>query len=139
MQQQLETKPEGDAIALARRLAEACLERKAQDVLAVDARGLTSFADTFVVASGGSDRQVRAITDSVLEAARALGENVIGKEGYEEGRWVLIDLADVIVHVFQADVREHYDLERLWEDAPRIDLDGVPGDKPAAAEAEQAR
>ena len=139
MQQQLETKPVGDPVALARRLAFACLERKAEDVLAVDARGLTSFADTFVVASGGSDRQVRAITDSVLEAARTLGEHVIGKEGYDEGRWVLIDLADVVVHVFQADVREHYDLERLWEDAPRIELDGTLGDGPAAAEVEQAR
>ena len=139
MQQELETKQDNDAVALARRLAEACLERKAEDVLAVDARGLTSFADTFVVASGGSDRQVRAIADSVLEAARGLGERVIGSEGYEEGRWVLIDLADVIVHVFQADVREHYDLERLWEDAPRIALDGAAGGEPAPAEVEQAR
>jgi len=135
MQQQPETPSPGGGQPLARHLAEACLERKADDVIAFDARGLSSFADFFVIASGGSDRQVRAITDSVVEAARKAGERVLGKEGYEEGRWVLIDLAEVIVHVFQADVREHYDLERLWADAPRMSLDGQPG---AAADAEAA-
>jgi ribosome-associated protein len=100
-----------------RRIAEAALDRKAREVLALDVRGLTSVTDVFLIASGDSDRQVRAIADSVLEAARAAGDAALGMEGYDEGRWVLIDLNDIIVHVFQGEVRRHYDLERLWCDA----------------------
>lgn len=105
-----------------RRIAAAALEKKAEEVTALDVREVASFADTFLFASGGSDRQVRTIADAILEAARGWGEKALGVEGYDDGRWVLIDLTDVIVHVFRRDVREHYDLERLWSDAPRVDL-----------------
>ena len=80
-------------------------------------------ADVFLIASGRSDRQVRSIADAVAEAGARAGEKPLGLEGYDEGRWVLIDWADVIVHVFQEEVRGHYDLERLWSDAPHIELD----------------
>ena len=100
-----------------RQLAEAALGRKARDVLALSVGELTSFADTFLLASGSSDRQVRAIADAVVEAAKAAGDAPLGVEGYDEGHWVLIDLNDVIVHVFLEEVRQHYDLERLWADA----------------------
>ena len=89
----------------------------------LDVRDVASFADTFVIASGTSDRHVRAIVDAVDAAVRARGERPLGLEGTEDARWVLIDLDDVIVHVFLRDVREHYDLERLWSDAPTIPLD----------------
>jgi len=104
----------------ARRAVEAALDVKAEDVVALDVSELSSFADAFVVCTGRSDRQVRAIADSVEKAARQAGEPPLGIEGYAEGRWVLIDLDDVIVHVFTPETRQHYDLERLWSDAPQI-------------------
>ena len=114
--------PPPEQRARARRLADAALDRKAEDVVALDVREMTSFADTFLLASGTSDRHVRSVTDAIVEAARADGGAPLGTEGYEEGRWVLIDLGDVVVHVFRSEMREHYDLDRLWSDAPRIDL-----------------
>lgn len=106
----------------ARRIAAAAVEKKAEDVTALDVREVTSFADTLVFATGTSERHVRTIADAVLEHAKAQDERPLGMEGYDDGRWVLIDLTDVIVHVFQRDVREHYDLERLWSDAEPLDL-----------------
>jgi ribosome-associated protein len=112
-----------DRLAKARLVVDAALERKALDVVALDVRELTSYADTFVIASGTSDRHARSLADAILEAAAARGLSPLGVEGYDEGRWVLIDLGDVIVHLFHADVRQHYDLERLWSDAPVLPLD----------------
>jgi ribosome-associated protein len=109
-----------------RALVEAVADRKGEDVVALDVRQVTSFADTFVLATGSSDRNVRAIADAVVEAAQALGEKPLGVEGYEEGRWVLVDLGDAIVHVFLPDVREHYALERLYADAPPVELAPSP-------------
>jgi len=111
-----------DPLAKAARIAKAALDRKAENLVALDVREVTSFADVFLLATGGSDRHVRAIADAVKEAVEELGERPLGIEGYDEGRWLLLDLGDVIVHVFQRDVREHYDLERLWSEAPRLDL-----------------
>jgi ribosome-associated protein len=106
-------------------IVEAALSRKAERLVALDVRGVTSIADVFVIATGTSDRHVRAIADAVLEAARARGERTLGVEGYDDGRWLLIDLDDAIVHVFLAEVREAYDLERLWSDAPPLAVAGV--------------
>ena len=103
-------------------VAEASLERAAEEVVALDVRKAVSFADVFVICTGRSDRQVRSIADAIEEAVGKRGERPLGIEGYDDGRWVLMDLADVIVHVFQHEVRRHYDLERLWSDAPRLDL-----------------
>lgn len=106
-------------------IAEAALDRKADDVVALDVRKLTSFADTFIIATGSSDRNVRSIADSITETMAKRGDKPLGVEGYDEGRWVLIDLDDVIVHVFQEAVRRDYDLERLWSDAEVIDVEGA--------------
>ena len=103
-------------------VAEASLERAAEQVVALDVRKAVSFADVFVICTGRSDRQVRSIADAIEEAVARRGERPLGIEGYDEGRWVLVDLADVIVHVFQHEVRRRYDLERLWSDAPKLDL-----------------
>ncbi len=111
-----------DALVRVARLAEAALDRKAEGLVALDLRGLTSFADVFLLATGRSTRQVRSIADAVEETALALGDKPLGIEGYREGRWVLLDLGDVVVHVFQAEVRRHFDLERLWSDAPVLEL-----------------
>jgi ribosome-associated protein len=117
----------------ARIAAEAALGKLGQDLVALDVKEVVSFADVFLIVSGHSDRQVRAIADAVSQAASARGEKPLGVEGYDEGRWVLIDWADVIVHVFQEDVRLQYDLERLWSDAPTLDL-GVVAAAAAASE-----
>jgi len=111
-----------DRVERVRRIVEAALDRKAEDVVALDVREVASFADSFVLATGTSDRHVRSIVDAVEQCVRGWGERPLGIEGYEDGRWVLVDLEDVIVHVFQREVREHYDLERLWSDAARLDV-----------------
>lgn len=111
----------------ARCIVEAALEMKAELPIVLDMRKVTSYADTFVVMTGRSDRQVRAIADSVVVALKEYGEAPLGVEGLEDGNWVLIDCNDSIVHLFDPETRAHYDLERLWRDAPRVDLeiDGI--------------
>ena len=104
----------------ARRLAEVARDRNGENVVALAVGELTSFADAFVIATASSDRQARAVADAVVESAKSSGDVVLGVEGYEDGRWILIDGGDVVVHVFVRDAREHYDLDRLWADAPRI-------------------
>lgn len=116
----------------ARLIVEAALERKAEEVVALDVREAVSFADTFVIATGTSDRHVRSIVDGIEEALRERGEKPIGIEGEDEGRWVLIDADDAIVHVFLRDVRQHYDLERLWSEAPKLTFVGGGTAKEAA-------
>jgi ribosome-associated protein len=106
----------------ARIAVEAARDKAGQDVVVLDVREVVSFADLLMIVTGRSDRQVKAIADGIAQALSARGERRLGMEGYDEGRWVLIDLADLVVHVFQSDVREHYDLERLWSDAKRIEL-----------------
>lgn len=90
--------------------------------MALDVREVASFTDTFVFASGTSDRHTKSIADAIDEAVRREGEHPLGIEGYEDGKWILMDLNDVIVHIFQREVREHYDLERLWSDADYLDV-----------------
>ena len=114
--------PKPQQLERANWVVEAALDRKAVGVVALDVSALTSYADTFVLATGSSDRHTRAVADAIREAAAAHGEKPLGVEGYDEGRWVLIDLGDVIVHVFLAEVRETYDLERLWSDARSLEL-----------------
>jgi ribosome-associated protein len=126
---ELATKAE-DPRAKARLIVEAALDRKAERPVALDMRRLTSYADTFVILTGRSDRQVRSIAEAVLDALKAAGEPPLGVEGLDDGNWVLIDCNDAIVHVFDPDTREKYDLERLWRDADRIDL-GIEGVDPS--------
>jgi ribosome-associated protein len=103
-------------------IVEAALERKAEEPVVLDMRKLTAYADTFVILSGRSDRQVRSIADAIVHALKSNGEQPLGVEGLDDGNWVLIDCNDAIVHVFDPETRERYDLERLWRDAPRLDL-----------------
>src|SRR5207249_7520290 len=94
-----------ERLARANRVAEAALDRKAVDLVALDVSELTSYADTFIIATATSDRHARAVADAVRDAEVASGAKPLGVEGYDEARWVLIDLGDVIVHVFQEEVR----------------------------------
>ena len=111
---------------------EAAQGKGAEDPLALDVREVASFTDTFLILTGRSDRQVRAIADAVEQVLVECGEQPIGSEGQEEGRWVLLDFADLIVHVFQREVRDDYALERLWADAAVIALAGGSGGKAEA-------
>ena len=114
-----------------RRVLEAALERNALMPLVMDIRGVTSFADAFVLLSGRSARQARAIAESIVDALRDADDAPLGIEGIDDGRWVLIDCNDVIVHVFEPEMRDLYALERLWSDAPVVDLRRI-GLDPAA-------
>jgi ribosome-associated protein len=97
--------------------AEASLDKKAENVLILDLRELTSTTDYFVICSGSSDVHIKAIADNVVESLKSKGIRVWHKEGYESRRWVLLDFVDVVVHVFKPETREYYALERLWADA----------------------
>ena len=110
---------------------EAAQSKVAEDPLALDVREVVSFADTFLILTGRSDRHVRAIADAVVEALGARGEDPLGVEGTEEGRWALLDFGDLIVHVFQREVRQSYALERLWSDAAVIGRAGERARKAA--------
>ena len=123
---------EAESKQRARWLVEAALERKAERPVVLDMTNLTFYADAFILLTGRSDRQVRAIAEGVIEALRAHGEAPIGTEGMDDGYWVLIDCNDTIVHVFDSEARDKFDLERLWQDAPRVDL-GIPGVDPSPA------
>ncbi len=112
-----------DRLAKVALIVEAALERKVNDVVGLDVREISSFADTFIIATGTSDRHVRSVADSIGAALKAHGDPPLGVEGYDEGRWVLIDCGDTIVHIFQQEIRDHYDLERLWSDAPALELE----------------
>lgn len=111
-----------DRIEKTRLIVETALSLKAERAVVLDMRGVSSFADTFVILSGRSDRQVRAIAEAIARALRQRGDEPLGIEGLEEGHWVLIDANDAVVHVFDEETRERYDLERLWSDAPGLDL-----------------
>lgn len=93
----------------------AAADRKGIRAIALDVRALTEVTDYMVIVSGSSSRHVRAIVDSVLEAAKENGIAVLGTEGREHCDWVLIDLADAVIHVMRPETRDFYDLERLWE------------------------
>ena len=116
----------------ARWIVDAALDRKAEQPVVMDMRNLTSYADVFVVLTGRSDRQVRAIADAIISEMKERGEAPLGVEGLDDGNWVLIDCNDTIVHVFDEETRVQFDLERLWRDAPRLGL-GLGLDAPAAA------
>lgn len=107
---------------LAMEIAKAGLAKKAEEVLLLDVRGLTSYADYFVVMTAESDRQAGAIADHVDEEMKKAGHAKVGVEGYEAGRWILVDYGDVVCHVMSREAREFYDLEGLWADAPRTQI-----------------
>ncbi len=104
-------------------IAKAALDKKAEDVMVLDVRGLTGYADYFVLMTADSDRQAGAIADAVDEKLKAQGATKVGVEGYESGRWILVDYGDVVAHVFSREARGFYDLEGLWADAPRFAVD----------------
>ncbi len=99
-------------------IARAASDKKALDIVTLDMRKIPSVCDYFVIASGSSTTQVRAISDNIIEKLRDKGERVWHKEGEREALWVLLDYGDVVVHVFYENTRRFYELERLWGNVP---------------------
>ena len=103
--------------------AKAAVEKKASDLVLLEMKRVTSFTDYFLICSGKSDRQVQAIAQGIEETLERKGIRPIGHEGRTEGRWILMDYGDVVVHILLEPIRAFYDLEGLWIDAPRIELE----------------
>ncbi|HJP76866.1 MAG TPA: ribosome silencing factor [Pseudonocardiaceae bacterium] len=114
--------------------ANAAADKKAHDIIVLDVSDQLIITDCFVIASAPNERQVGAIVDGVEEKMRAAGIKPVRREGAREGRWVLLDFVDVVVHVQHSEERSFYALERLWKDCPRIEFDPEPG---AAVDAEE--
>jgi ribosome-associated protein len=112
---------------LAQEISQAAQDVKAEDVMTLDLRGLVSFTDFFVIASGRSDRQVQAVADRIIENLGKKKIKATGIEGYETGHWILLDFGSVVAHIFYPETREFYALEKLWSDAPRCDDDKEAG------------
>lgn len=107
---------------LARSVVEATADKKAENIVVLDIRPLSVIADYFVICHGNNERQVQAIVEEIRQKAHQLGYRV-RIEGAEEGRWVLVDLDVVVVHVFHKEDREFYNIERLWGDAKQVSFD----------------
>lgn len=101
---------------------EAARDKKAEDILVLDLRGIASFTDTFLICSGASNRQLQTIADEIETRLRAQKRKPSHVEGYPKGNWILMDYVDFVVHIFTPESRAHYDLERLWGDARRLAL-----------------
>jgi ribosome-associated protein len=111
------------SLAQAQRAAALCLDLKANNVLMLDLSEVSDATDYFVIASGSSDTHVRAIAEHVLEELKKEGVRAHHVEGLQQGRWVLLDYIDFVVHVFHPVLREFYQLERLWSDANVVTID----------------
>lgn len=101
-------------LQLARLLRGAAVDKKAWDCVVIDVRGKTSLADYFVICEGETDRQVRAIADGMVAAAKAKELRPLGVDGYDDASWILLDFDSVLAHVFLPGERDYYDLESLW-------------------------
>jgi ribosome-associated protein len=102
---------------IAKKVTKFVLSKKAEDVQLFDLRKITTMTDFFVICTGTSDVQVRAIADAVIEGCKKADITIYHVEGYESASWLLIDLVDIVVHIFRPDTRRYYQLERLWGDA----------------------
>ena len=114
---------EFDTEALAQLMAELTWDMKGQNTVAIDVRGRVSYTDFVVITTGTSERHVQALVKHVEQHVKEhTGIKVYGREGMETGRWALVDFGDAILHVFNGSARNDYDLERMWTDAPRLEL-----------------
>jgi ribosome-associated protein len=117
-------KDNAKALKLARELAQVVVDKKATDVVILDVRGRTGYADYIVVASGDSDVQLRAMAEAVHEKLKPTGVRPLSTEGEAGASWVLLDYGDVVAHFFDAATRSFYDLEGMWADAQREPVSG---------------
>jgi ribosome-associated protein len=118
------------SVELAELAAEAAADKLASDIIAYDVSEQLVITDVFLLCSAANDRQVRAIVDAIEEKLRKAGARPVRREGEREGRWVLLDYLDIVIHVQHAEERTYYALERLWKDCPRIPLPEPVGARP---------
>jgi len=102
-------------------IVELALSKKAEDLVVLDIRKVANFCDYFIICSGNSDRQVKAIADGIREGLGEQGSFVARAQGYRDGKWAILDIGDVVVHVFEKESREFYGLEHLWQGGKKID------------------
>ena len=122
MTNKIEVNKNGALAHKVRLVANAIHGKKARDIRAFDVRGLTLIADAFVLCTATSEPQLKAVSSAAREAAREEGHAVLRVEGDHKCGWLIIDLGDVILHVFRAQARDFYDLDRMWADAPELPL-----------------
>jgi ribosome-associated protein len=103
--------------------AKLAAERHCTDIVVMDLTGISPATNYFVIAAGTSDRQIRAVADEISQEAKKHGAQRFGRAGYEQARWILLDFVDVVIHLFDAEYRDYYDLELLWGDAERLTID----------------
>ncbi|UCF00289.1 MAG: ribosome silencing factor [Planctomycetota bacterium] len=118
-------KRNAQAKAFALAAAQVADERRCTGIVVLDLRGKSPATDYFVIATGTSDRQMRTVADEICGAAREHDLQRFGRAGYEKGRWILLDFIDVVIHIFDRQYRDYYDLELLWGDAEQLDLKRV--------------
>ncbi|MGI9528635.1 MAG: ribosome silencing factor [Acidimicrobiia bacterium] len=118
-----ESKATPDAIQAARTAATAIDDKKGEDIVLLDLSDLLVVTDIFLVATGTSNRHVKSLVEDAEEALKEVGRKPIRREGTDFGAWVLLDYGDVVIHVFDQETRDYYDLERLWADAPVISFE----------------
>jgi ribosome-associated protein len=123
-----------NSISIARTAARAAADKIAKDIVAIDVSDRLAITDVFLIASAPSERQVNAIVDGVEEALHKMDLRPVRREGRSEGRWVLLDYAEVVIHVQHEEDRVFYALERLWKDCPSIDLQLEAQPAPADSE-----
>lgn len=111
------------SLEIAQMLSRTALEKKAEDLVILDVHGISSFADYFVIMSGRSTRHVQGLADTIGQYMSKKRMSQSKGEGFSEGHWVLLDYDDVVVHIFYHESRDFYDLEGLWHDAPRVDVE----------------
>ena len=111
------------AASKVRVVARAAAGKKTRDIVILDLRRLGTFTDYFLLATSDSELQARAVADAIKEELRKAGAVVWHREGYEDAKWIVVDCGDVVAHLFLPEVREFYDLERLWIDARRVECD----------------
>ena len=117
---------------LAKKIAQFALDKKASNVTILDLRKVTDMADFFVIGSADSDVQVKAIADHIAEESEKIGADVWHQEGLSQRQWVLMDFVDVVVHIFQKEIRKYYSIEKLWGDAKiEVVSDVLPTAQPA--------
>ena len=108
---------------LALTAARLAAELRCSDIITLDLKGISPATDYFVIATGTSNRQMRTVADEICATAKKNGIQRFGRAGYEQGRWILLDFVDVVIHIFDAEYRDYYDLELLWGDAKRLNID----------------
>lgn len=123
------------SLELAHAAALVAEENRGKNIVVLDMRKLTAAFDYFVIVTGASRRQLHAISDEIDDKfEKEMGDTRLGREGYDDSRWILLDYGDVVIHIFDEPTRDYFSLEELWAEAPRLDLSKVLHD-PAANEA----